>query len=235
MSEKIELDKLKEPFSLFDVEWRIQSAGKTGAGKEWAICLVYVTNRAIMERLDEVCGPENWKNDYKPAPDGGILCGISIRIGAEWVTKWDGSDNTAVEAVKGGLSSAMKRAGVQWGLGRYLYKVKENFAKISPDGEHRGSYKDKQTNKFTSFKWTPPQLPEWALPKGEQGGKGGNKPVGQTTVEGVTIAIKGAKTLTALMEIWKNNWEFIKLLSEEQLNELTVAKDMRKANIEGGE
>ena len=211
-------------------KWRVQSFSKF---KPEATCVAYIDARDLMDRLDEVCGIENWKNDYKPAPDGGILCGISIRIDGEWVTKWDGADNTAIDAVKGGLSGSMKRAGVQWGIGRYLYKVKENFAKISPAGELKGSYKDKKTNQYCSFKWTPPQLPKWALPKAEQGNK--DKPLGQVTVEGVLTAIKGAKTLNALMEIWKNNWEFIKLLSEEQMNELTVAKDMRKKNIEGGE
>ena len=43
-----------------------------------SMCLAYVTNRAIMERLDAVCEPQNWKNEFKPAPEGGILCGISI-------------------------------------------------------------------------------------------------------------------------------------------------------------
>lgn len=231
----MKLKDLSTPFSLFDVEWRIQSAGKTANGKEWAICLVYVTNRAIMDRLDEVCGPENWKNDYKPAPDGGILCGISIRIGEEWVTKWDGSDNTAVEAVKGGLSGSMKRAGVQWGIGRYLYKVKENFAKISPAGELKGSYKDKGTNKYVSFKWTPPQLPKWALPKEEQGTTPNKTEPQVDTFNTIKKEIQAATTTGRLKSVWANNQNFMKLLTEEQRGELDIAKEMRKKNIEGGE
>ena len=31
----------------------------------------------------------------------------------EWVTEWDGADNSQVEAVEGGLSGATKRAAVQ--------------------------------------------------------------------------------------------------------------------------
>jgi hypothetical protein len=170
--EKIKLGDLSKPFAEADVEWRLQQSGEKN-GKIWAKCLVYVTNRAIMERLDEVCGAENWKNDYRPAPDGGVLCGISIRIGDEWVTKWDGSDNTAVEAIKGGLSGAMKRAGVQWGIGRYLYKLEEGFATISDKGRFRGKTKE---NKH--FKWNPPSLPKWALPKGAKPEtRGDNKPI----------------------------------------------------------
>ena len=114
----MDLSKLKDCFESNDIEWRLQQCGKTKEGKIWGMALAYVTNRAIMNRLDEVCGPENWKNEFKAAPDGGILCGISIKIGDEWVTKWDGAENTDIEAVKGGLSGAMKRAAVQWGIGR---------------------------------------------------------------------------------------------------------------------
>ena len=157
--ESIDLDKLKEPFPESDIEWRVQSSGEKN-GKIWAKCLAYVTARAIMDRLDEVCGVGGWKNEFTTAPISGLLCGISIKIDGEWVTKYDGSDNTAIEATKGGLSSATKRAGVQWGIGRYLYSLDAGWATISDGGEFSAKTKD---NKW--FKWNPPQLPDWALPK----------------------------------------------------------------------
>ena len=156
---------LKKPFPENDIEWRVQRGGETN-GKPWALVLAYITNRAIMERLDEVCGPENWKNDYKEAPSGGNLCGISIFISThgEWVTKWDGADNTNIEATKGGLSDAMKRAGYQWGIGRYLYKLEGNFANISNAGKYNSKININGTDKW--IKWDAPSLPNWALPKG---------------------------------------------------------------------
>ena len=159
------LKKLSDPFPASDVEWRVQSSGVKG-DQVWARVLAYITNRAIMERLDEVCGPENWRNEYKHGPDGAVLCGLSIRCLAPeegndgWVTKWDGAENTDIEAVKGGLSNAMKRAGVQWGIGRYLYQLEEGFANCA-GGPHFGKTKD-----GTTFRWTPPALPLWALPGG---------------------------------------------------------------------
>ena len=157
----MDLSKLKDCFEPNDIEWRLQQCGKTKEGKIWGMALAYVTNRAIMNRLDEVCGPENWKNEYKPAPDGGILCGISIKVGDEWVTKWDGAENTDIEAVKGGLSGAMKRAAVQWGIGRYLYKLEESWINENKNGAYRGKTKD-----GTTFNWDAPTLPAWALPNG---------------------------------------------------------------------
>ncbi|MFL5539523.1 MAG: Rad52/Rad22 family DNA repair protein [Longimicrobiaceae bacterium] len=150
---------LQTCFHREEIEWRIQQAGEKN-GRIWAICVPYVTNRAIQSRLDEVVGPENWKNEFRPGPDGGVVCGISLRVGDEWVTKWDGAENTDVEGVKGGLSAAMKRAAVQWGIGRYLYALEDSFATVHEEGRYRARLKD-----GTSFRWDPPDLPAWALPR----------------------------------------------------------------------
>ena len=174
----IDWEALRAPFPADDVEWRLQSCGKKG-DKVWALCLAYITNRAIQQRLDDVVGPENWQNEFTTGPHGGVICGISIKCGNEWVRKWDGAENTQVEAVKGGLSDAMKRAGYQWGIGRYLYKLEEGFAKVHDNGAYRGKTKDD-----IWFKWDPPALPTWALPAGA-------KP--QTKTEAADKAIAAAK------------------------------------------
>ena len=171
----IDLTALKKNFPPEDIEWRVQSSGKNTKGI-WAMVLAYITNRAIMERLDDVCGAENWKNEFQPAPNGGTLCGLSIKINDEWITKWDGAENTDIEAVKGGLSGAMKRAGVQWGIGRYLYKLPTGWANIKTNGAHSGKAKD-----GTWFKWDPPQLPLWALPPGTKQNNGGMRKAGDTS------------------------------------------------------
>ena len=159
----MDLRKLSEPFPAKDIEWRVSRAGEKN-GKAWARVLAYVTNRAIMDRLDSVAGIENWRNEYTAAPSGGVLCGISVRIGDEWVTKWDGAENTDIESVKGGLSGSMKRAAVQWGIGRYLYSLTEDFAVISDNGSH---YQPGKQGKYPAFKWDPPKLPTWAVPDGD--------------------------------------------------------------------
>lgn len=169
----MDLSKLKEPFPAEDIEWRLQSCDKSKNGSVYAICLAYVTNRAICNRLDEVVGPENWKNEFITGPNGGILCGLSIKVDGEWITKFDGAENTNIEPVKGGLSGAMKRsASTGWGIGRYLYYLDEGFAKILPENSKEGLYG--KTKDGTKFKWLPPELPAWALP----GGKGKPEPIG---------------------------------------------------------
>ena len=54
---------LAKPFAPEDLEWRLQN---TTEEKMRGLAVPYVTNRAIQNRLDEVCGPENWYNDFKP-------------------------------------------------------------------------------------------------------------------------------------------------------------------------
>ena len=99
------LNKLRIPFPEEDIEWRIQQQG-TSTGLPWALVLAYVTNRAIMDRLDDVVGPENWTNDFTQSPNGGVLCTLGVRGVSDddssgWVYKTDGADNTDIEKVKG--------------------------------------------------------------------------------------------------------------------------------------
>lgn len=172
MSEQTQtvFEKLKEPFPAKDIEWRIARKGFAGE-KPWAMVLAYVTNRAIMDRLDNTVGPDNWYNKYDIGPQGGVICGLSVRCNGEWITKWDGAENTQVESVKGGLSDSMKRAGVQWGIGRYLYNLEENFAECVLEKKRGDDWRyvpaDKKNNQ-PSFSWKIPALPAWALPYGDQ-------------------------------------------------------------------
>jgi hypothetical protein len=161
--QSIDLEKamqdLQKPFPAEDIEWRVQRVVKTGKGNK-AVVLAYVTNRAIQNRLDEVFGIGNWKNEFKEWRDTGVLCGISVKIDGEWVTKWDGAEETRIEAVKGGFSGAMKRAAVQWGIGRYLYNLEETWVDIKDRGEH---YINDKATGITGY-WDTPELPDWALP-----------------------------------------------------------------------
>jgi len=157
--------KLVAPFDPFDIEWRIQQAGESN-GKKWGMVLAYITNRAIMERLDEVFGVGGWQNEYQPMNDGGIICGIKAKVDDEWIVKYDGADKTAIEATKGGLSNAMKRAGVQWGIGRYLYRLDTTFVTLEqgrPDNDNQIHAYIKDLGGHHHF--NRPKLPSFAIPK----------------------------------------------------------------------
>ncbi len=161
------LKQLAEPFREDEIEWRISQCGVSGK-QIWGMCVAYISARAIMDRLDLVCGPENWRVWYEfingqVGSVGGVVSNLSIKTGEEWVTKQDGAEQTDIESFKGGISSALKRAGSVWGMGRYLYSLEVGFAAIVEKGTPGALYgktKDNQT-----FYWLPPKLPSWALPK----------------------------------------------------------------------
>ena len=131
-----DLPRLADPFPADDVEWK---PGATTRDKTKGLAMAYLTSRAVQQRFDDVCGPADWRNEFAEGPGGGVLCGISVRVDradgtSEWVTKWDGADNSQVEAVKGGLSGATKRAAVQWGVGRYLYDLPATWVRLDDRG-----------------------------------------------------------------------------------------------------
>lgn len=83
------------------------------------------------------------------------ICGISIYNSdlKEWITKWDGADETNIEGTKGGLSDSMKRAAGQWGIGRYLYDLPNFKVPVKQIG---------RTSVIEKY----PNLPEWAYDGG---------------------------------------------------------------------
>jgi len=130
-----------------EIEWKVQTYNhKNRQDATKAMVVPYIQARAIMDRLDEIVGIGNWKDEYLPGPGGGIVCALSLRIDNEWVTKHDGAENSDVEEVKGGISNAFKRAAVKWGIGRYLYTIPKMWFPLND--RKFPVYEDKQGNKL---------------------------------------------------------------------------------------
>ena len=101
---------LAKPFPESAVSWRAQ---KLSRSNDTAMALAYIDARDVMDRLDEVVGPQNWKDEYTESPRGRVICNLSILHDGEWITKSDGAGDTAVEGEKGAISDAFKRAAGQ--------------------------------------------------------------------------------------------------------------------------
>lgn len=152
---------LYDKFTKDEIEWRVQQSGITAKGP-WAMVLPYITSRAIMDRLDNVVGPMNWKVQHLHMP-GGMACIISIydHEKKEWISKEDGAPETKVESFKGAMSDSLKRAAVLWGMGRYLYAMKgPYYVVLKPDktGEYNAVIEDKQTKAKTYYTWDAPAV-----------------------------------------------------------------------------
>jgi hypothetical protein len=86
----------------------------------------YVTARTVMNRLDEIVGPENWWDDYTFQPSC-VVCRLSIRLpDGVIVTKVDAGGAAGLsdegDDDKSACSDAFKRTAVKFGVGRYLYR-----------------------------------------------------------------------------------------------------------------
>lgn len=141
----MDIKELSKPFPRECISWRV---GATNKEKTSAIALAYIDARDVMQRLDEVCGPQHWQALY-PHANGKTSCKIGIHAYAAgspdegWVWKENGAGDSDVEADKGAFSDAFKRAAVLWGVGRYLYDVPNVWVDIVPYGK---SYKIKNPN-----------------------------------------------------------------------------------------
>jgi hypothetical protein len=122
----VDFAKLAAPFDPSEVLWRVGSMTKD---KKRAMALAYMDARVVMERLDSVCGPASWQCRYSHA-NGKTVCDIAIKCGDEWVWKADGAGDSDIEAEKGALSDAFKRAAVRWGVGRYLYEIASPWVEV---------------------------------------------------------------------------------------------------------
>ncbi|MCM1194216.1 MAG: Rad52/Rad22 family DNA repair protein, partial [Acetatifactor muris] len=127
------IKQLRAPFTSREIEWKIQV---TTQDKSRGMAVAYMDARAVQKRLDEVVGPFNWKNVYSLWHDNSQICGISIfnEERNEWVTKFDGAENSDIEPIKGGLSDSFKRSATVWGIGRYLYDMEGVWVEIEPKG-----------------------------------------------------------------------------------------------------
>jgi len=142
-------EELKCPFDPRKVSFRV---GATNKDKTKGIALAYIDARDVMKRLDDVVGVENWQCNYSHA-DNIAICNLGIFMNDQWIWKANGAGDTQVEAEKGKISDAFKRAAVLWGIGRYLYSLPNDWVGLVPAGR--------------SFKLaSKPKLPAWATPEG---------------------------------------------------------------------
>lgn len=157
-------DALCEPFATDEIEWRVGPTNKSRNGGDPAtkgVALAYIDARTVMDRLDSVCGIDGWQCNYTAGVNGSIVCNIGIRVGhqisGEWVWKADGAGATDMEAEKGALSDAFKRAAVRFGVGRYLYDLDSPWVELEGGKFIKkteiGKLNDLHDKAASRFKW----------------------------------------------------------------------------------
>lgn len=149
-------EELGAPFPAKTIQWLPQTFTRD---KTRALAVAYIEARDVMRRLDEVC-PGSWDFQWElvsispPVPDengkvlqpGHIAVKGSLTVG-ECVREDVGEGEWGPNGFKGAVSDALKRCGIHFGIGRYLYYLPKQWA----------DWDD------TKRDWrNPPTLPGWA-------------------------------------------------------------------------
>jgi hypothetical protein len=141
--------RLAAPFDPSEVRWKVQ----TVSGNR-CLAVAYVDARAVMDRLDETLGVNDWQDRYTVIDSHSVSCRLRVRFGSEWITKEDvGSESEQPDEGdrrKAAYSDALKRVAVKFGIGRYLYRLPRQWVDYDPA--------KKQMLRV-------PALPDWAAPK----------------------------------------------------------------------
>lgn len=147
-------EQLSSPFPASVIGWKAQAVSG-----ERALAVAFIDARTVMDRLDEVVSPGDWRDTYRVQANGTVICGLSIRVNGELVTKFDvggrSDQDDDGDKEKAAFSDALKRAAVKWGIGRYLYSLPKQWVGYDP-----------RKKQLTDI----PSLPAWALPEDESRG-----------------------------------------------------------------
>lgn len=197
----IDLSALAAEFPRAAVSWRAQNLTQSG---DKALALAYIDARDVMDRLDTVCAPENWQDRYE-FHGARTVCYLSIRIGAEWITKADGAGDSDVEAEKGAISDALKRAAVKWGIGRYLYAIESPWVPCESYEKNGKKY----WKRWTADPWSSVRGSSRATTEHEvqPSSVEQSAPRAQTSVEQYLGQMDAASTVDKLQLVFGRAWE----------------------------
>lgn len=199
-------------------QWRVQSFSKN---KPVATVMAYIDQRDLMDVLDAHC-TYGWQKKYEEIA-GNLFCSIGINM-PDGTTQWrsDCGVESNQDAEKGRASDAAKRAGVNWGVGRFLYDMKIQYVPtngIKADADKVDGDKvykrfpdcvDEQGKKIWDLteyvnnlnKKQPVQVKEPTTDEKVANMQGRNNPV---IAPDVAQSILKAKTEADLKSIWENN------------------------------
>lgn len=164
-----EVKMLSAVFPQDAISWRAQSVNKDGTK---ARALAYIDARDVMDRLDQMVGITGWQDRYE-FNGSKTICYLSVNVDGAWITKADGAGDTDVEAEKGAISDAFKRAAVKWGIGRYLYELTAPWVpcESSPGQNGKHYWKRWKEDPWTYVKGAQPPRSAASLKKSDAKGE----------------------------------------------------------------
>lgn len=212
--------KLLEPI---DYKFRIQSIG---FGK--ATVVAYIDARQLQDRLDEVVGFQNWQVAYKEIK-GNLFAGIAVKIDDEWVWKYDCGTESNVEKEKGEASDSFKRAGVMWGVGRFLYSLPILILNTKEHTNKGGKKKDYPVNDKGEILWNADDLNAYCKSLSKRGVSKNTDTKPLKSVNDAIAEMKNASSVNQLTAIFNANQHLQQV--KEFLDALTARKEEIKLKV----
>jgi hypothetical protein len=150
------MEKLKQPFDLADLEFKVEVKSKDGVSGQAS---TYVDPRKYQERLDEVFGWDGWTVEYRSVGDQAVICRLQIIINnktvvREEVGEFSGGGRSQFPTAS---AQAFKRACASLGLGRYLYFLPRMWGKLDERGY---AFRPEEIEKFKSMVPAPQAAPQ---------------------------------------------------------------------------
>lgn len=129
------LNDLRRPFTAAAVKFKPQAVSKSS---DKALATFYVDARLVAERLNYVVGPANWTNQPRvvfednPQAHQAFQFPVECALTVFGVTKVDvgvymQGAKADDKAIKSAYSDSLKRAGVMFGIGAYLYALPKQW------------------------------------------------------------------------------------------------------------
>ncbi len=141
---------LAAPFHKDNIKQR--DSRKDGTGRK----LSYITARTVMNRLDDVLGPEGWSFMIEPWGEQSLIGTLTLWLpDGHTISKSDVGGRAGMQAgdddSKSAASDVLKRCAVLVGIGRYLYNDGQVSFGDAPERPQRA--KDERTPAERLFAW----------------------------------------------------------------------------------
>jgi hypothetical protein len=212
MTLKDALPELRRPFTPAAIKMKPQATTGEGAAMK-GLVTYYLDARLVVERLNEVVGPEAWSDSYRmlcegvhaPAVGIPVECSLTVLGSTKTDVGQIAPGNPDDKAWKSAYSDAFKRAAVKFSIGAYLYGGAGGWApvKVGANGKAQGFTPDGlRQGRATYAKWiSEPRMKELF---GEPLDHGDAEPDAGEVAETETAATKPKPTkaeLAALVEL----------------------------------
>jgi hypothetical protein len=123
---------LRAPFPPGQEQYRLGPTWEAD-GERWGRPLLFIDARTVFDRLDAAVGPGGWETHLERLGTGVYLCRLTV-LGVSRSDVGIAGENES-EKEKAGASDAIKRAAVQFGIGRYLYDLDLPPVKLEMQGK----------------------------------------------------------------------------------------------------